>query len=77
MALTNQEKSEQRTETMNQIAREVAKENKDFRFFLIIKGDPENQSRDPTWRRLETFIKQQVEAGQKVRIVLESGVSGD
>jgi hypothetical protein len=70
MALTNQEKSEDRNRTMNQIAEQVAEQNAAFRYHLIIKGDPDSNSYPPTWRRLETFLKQQFEEGKVIRIVV-------
>lgn len=73
--LSNQEKSKRRYQALTKIAEQFAQENKDFQYFLVIKG--ENESVPPTWRRLETFIKQQFEAGAKVRIVIESGTSGN
>lgn len=76
MPLSNQEKSAMREESMNKIAEQIAMENKDFRHFLIIRGDPHSKSYPPTWRRLATWLKQQVEAGQRVRIVIESGSGG-
>lgn len=81
----------ERYDALTMIAEQFAKENKDFQYFLIIRG--EEESEPPTWRRLETFLKQQFEAGhkilismeeknnghqeQKIRIVIESNASGD
>lgn len=73
--LSNQQKSARRYEVMNKIAEQFAKDNEGFRYFLIVKG--ENTSALPTWRRLETFIKQQFEQGNNVRIMIESAASGD
>ena len=69
--LSNQEKSARRYGTLTQIAEQTFSENQAFREFLIAKaknGDPV----DPTWRRLETFIKQQFESGASVKIIIES-----
>lgn len=74
--LSNQQKSERRNTAMNEIARQVFAKNKEFRYFLIPMG--ENDPEEPTWRRLETWLKQSVQAGKKIEIVVvESSASGD
>lgn len=73
--LSNKEKSARRYTALTKIAEQFARENEAFRQFLIIKGEDESQP--PTWRRLETFIKQQFEQGQRIHIVVESETSGN
>lgn len=70
--LSNQEKSARRYEALTKVAEKTAKENDAFQEFLKQKGNV-----DPTWRRLETFIKNMVEQGKEIRIVIDSSVSGD
>lgn len=74
--MSNQEKSARRYETLTKIAELFAKQNKDFQEFLEKKQKNEEPV-EPTWRRLETFIKQQAESGATVKIVIESGGGSD
>ena len=67
--MNNQEKSARRYEVLTNIAREYAKE--DGEFLKFCKG-----SSGVTWRRLETFLKRQFEAGNVIKIVIQSASNG-
>lgn len=75
--MSNQEKSARRYGFLSTIAEEFAKQNKGFRDFLASKQKDDGEKVEPTWRRLETFIKQQAEAGATVKIVIESSEGSD
>ena len=72
--LTNQEKSARRYASLTAFAEQCAKENQAFNDFC---WDENEEKPIPTWRKLETFIKRNFEAGAKITLVIESRVGGD
>jgi hypothetical protein len=73
MPQSNKEKSEKREAILNALTESVADNIPGFREFL--NAQPFEQ-KDPTWRRLGTFLKRQYENGAVIKIVIESGASG-
>lgn len=63
--------SARRKKVMDEIAEVVAKASPEFQEFVKAQPVRSGQKPAPTWRRLETFIKQQFEAGTVINIVIE------
>jgi hypothetical protein len=67
--LSNQEKSARRYESLTKIAELFAETNEQFKETCWEEKEDKYMV---TWRKLETFIKRKFEAGEKIKIVVES-----